>query len=140
MFCGHCGKQIDNEAVICPNCGTPTTNSAAANYAASQTAPANTTAVQPVQSSAPASSSSKIVDTFAILGLVLSIVGVLMMTITGLVAILGAVFSIVAFALNKDHAKKALVTAAFVIAMVVIGIMFISDIINYIQYLTIINS
>lgn len=21
MFCKHCGKEIDDEAVICPNCG-----------------------------------------------------------------------------------------------------------------------
>lgn len=26
MFCSKCGKEIDDEAVICPNCGVPTAN------------------------------------------------------------------------------------------------------------------
>ncbi len=26
MFCQKCGKEIDNEAVICPSCGVPTSN------------------------------------------------------------------------------------------------------------------
>lgn len=26
MFCSKCGKEIDNEAVICPHCGVPTQN------------------------------------------------------------------------------------------------------------------
>lgn len=26
MFCSKCGKEIDNSAVVCPNCGCPTGN------------------------------------------------------------------------------------------------------------------
>ena len=26
MYCTHCGKQINDEAVVCPNCGVPTGN------------------------------------------------------------------------------------------------------------------
>ena len=26
MFCSKCGKEISDEAVICPNCGVPTSN------------------------------------------------------------------------------------------------------------------
>lgn len=26
MYCSKCGKEIDNEAVICPHCGVPTAN------------------------------------------------------------------------------------------------------------------
>lgn len=26
MFCSKCGKEIDNEAVVCPHCGVPTAN------------------------------------------------------------------------------------------------------------------
>lgn len=26
MFCKNCGSQIDDRAVVCPNCGTPTEN------------------------------------------------------------------------------------------------------------------
>ena len=26
MFCSHCGKELADEAVMCPNCGTPTKN------------------------------------------------------------------------------------------------------------------
>lgn len=26
MYCRNCGKEIDNKAVICPNCGVPTTD------------------------------------------------------------------------------------------------------------------
>lgn len=26
MYCHKCGKQIDDEAVMCPGCGTPTMN------------------------------------------------------------------------------------------------------------------
>lgn len=27
MFCSHCGKELNNEAVVCPHCGVPTGNS-----------------------------------------------------------------------------------------------------------------
>lgn len=27
MFCKNCGKEVDDQAVICPGCGVPTTNS-----------------------------------------------------------------------------------------------------------------
>lgn len=26
MFCSHCGKELNNEAVVCPHCGVPTCN------------------------------------------------------------------------------------------------------------------
>ncbi len=26
MFCSHCGKELLDEAVVCPSCGTPTEN------------------------------------------------------------------------------------------------------------------
>lgn len=26
MFCTHCGKELNDQAVICPNCGVPTGN------------------------------------------------------------------------------------------------------------------
>ena len=26
MFCSNCGKEISNQAVVCPNCGAPTQN------------------------------------------------------------------------------------------------------------------
>ncbi len=26
MFCKHCGKELFDEAMLCPNCGTPTNN------------------------------------------------------------------------------------------------------------------
>ena len=26
MFCTHCGKEVNDNAVICPNCGVPTEN------------------------------------------------------------------------------------------------------------------
>ena len=34
MFCNKCGKEIDNEAVICPNCGCATNNFGASKSSA----------------------------------------------------------------------------------------------------------
>lgn len=39
MFCKHCGKEINDQAVVCPNCGCATDNgNAGANKAVSEDA------------------------------------------------------------------------------------------------------
>lgn len=89
MFCSKCGKEIDNSAVVCPNCGCPTGNSqpqqsAQAYYqqqANSQTA-YNAQPMTPEQASATAESGglarAAIICAilFPIVGIICGIVGI----------------------------------------------------------------
>ncbi len=59
MFCNHCGKEIDDKAIICVNCGVPTLNFANKNQSLNE---------QPVEKKA---------NPIAIVGFVLSLVGFL---------------------------------------------------------------
>ncbi|MFV0402111.1 MAG: NINE protein [Oscillospiraceae bacterium] len=43
MYCNKCGKEIDDQAVVCPGCGVAT-----ANYQAQQAAPAAVAAPAPI--------------------------------------------------------------------------------------------
>lgn len=45
MFCTHCGKEIDDNAVICPNCGVTTEKFKQTRPAAQQTQETNGIAV-----------------------------------------------------------------------------------------------
>ena len=77
MYCRNCGKQINDEAVLCVNCGT-LINGAVFNSLTVQPAPTvNTTAEKK--------------NWFAVAGFILSFFGVL----SWLFSILGLVFSIV---------------------------------------------
>ncbi|NLL16134.1 MAG: zinc-ribbon domain-containing protein [Clostridiales bacterium] len=57
MYCYKCGKQIDDEAIICPACGVPTQNFAKQSTPAA-TAPPPVTIMNSPSSSSSASSSS----------------------------------------------------------------------------------
>ena len=59
MFCKNCGKEIDDNAAVCPNCGVPTPNMAAQQPAAPAPAPVE---------------EKKKTNVFAIVGFVLSLV------------------------------------------------------------------
>lgn len=61
MFCSKCGTEINNEAVICPNCGCPTSNFQKANEISQQTIENNFSSV--INSS----------RTFGIIGIILGI-------------------------------------------------------------------
>lgn len=40
MYCKHCGKELSDEAVMCPNCGTPTMHRAQPKKSAAESEPA----------------------------------------------------------------------------------------------------
>lgn len=61
MFCKNCGKEIDDKAVICPNCGVPTDNAAT-----------NTTGKNPAD--APNSGFAVLSFFFPLIGLILYLV------------------------------------------------------------------
>lgn len=61
MFCKNCGKEIDDKAVICPNCGVPTDNAAT-----------NTTGTNPAD--APNSGFAVLSFLFPLIGLILYLV------------------------------------------------------------------
>ena len=70
MFCKICGKEINDQAVICPHCGCQTKESAIEN------------------------SDAKKINALCIVGFVLSIVS-LLISLVGIVAIAGLVLSII---------------------------------------------
>lgn len=95
MFCKNCGKEIDDRAVICVNCGLPTDN---------------------FYNKAPAQESNVKYNAFAICGFTLSLVGIffnvmawwflpLLLLIMGtVISILGLIFSILGF--QQCNARK----------------------------------
>lgn len=59
MYCYHCGKEIAEEALMCPNCGAPTKN----------------TNVVKQEEIAPVASNGVNINALSVVGLVLSLIG-----------------------------------------------------------------
>lgn len=104
MFCTNCGKEIDDNAVICPSCGVPTDNMK--KTVAPAAAPAPTT-------------QSKGANGLAIAGLVLGLVGLFggnyIFLIPGLI---GLILSIVGMVKSKQYAARGLAIAALIVSIV----------------------
>ncbi len=100
MFCKNCGKEISDNAVVCPNCGVATDNMLQAN-------------------SAVTAGQGKSANGFAIAGLVLGIVGLLggnyAFLIPGLV---GVILSIVGMVKSKQYAAPGLALAALIVSII----------------------
>ncbi len=98
MFCSHCGKEINDNAVICPHCGVATDN-----------LKRQTTAATP----APASAES---NTLAIVGFVLSFI----------IAIAGLICSIMGYKKAQEPGMngngKGLALAGIIISAISMGL------------------
>ncbi len=95
MFCRKCGKEIDDEAVVCPHCGVPTVN----YYGRSGSAPntARTYTAQPAAAEKP--------NNLAIVAFVVSVASIWLGELLCLPAIAGLILSIVAMKKRKDCNK-----------------------------------
>ena len=79
MYCKNCGKQLDDSAVICPGCGCATDNFYKNGYA--EQAQQNT--------------ANKSANIFAIISLVLGIIGLWLGVLFCIIPALGIIFGIV---------------------------------------------
>ena len=100
MFCKNCGKEINDSAVVCPNCGVATDNMLQATTAVTNGQP-------------------KSANGFAIAGLVLGLVGLFggnyAFLIPGLV---GLILSIVGMVKSKQYAAPGLALAALIVSII----------------------
>ena len=103
MFCKHCGKEIDDKAVVCVHCGVPTDNMPSSGIMQ------NTFQYQP----------EKPVNGLAIAGLVVSIVGLFGGNYLFLIpSIVGLILSIVGMAKAKNHSLYGLAIAALIVSII----------------------
>lgn len=115
-YCVHCGKEVSDGAIVCPNCGC------SVSYDQGRTA-ANTyqTTPQPVQDS---------YSTMSIIGLVFAILG----------SIIGLIISIIAFNESKNtgsQKSRNMSKAGIIIASVELGLGVLGGIIGIIFYIVI---
>ena len=99
MFCKHCGHEVNDNAIICPNCGVATDNM---------------TPAVPITATP-----QKGVNGFAIAGLVLGIVGLLGGNYAFLIpGIVGLILSIVGMVKSKQYAAPGLALAALIVSII----------------------
>lgn len=99
MFCKNCGKEINDNAVICPNCGVATDK------------------MQQTASAAPVE--QKKANGFAITGLVLGLVGLFGGNYLFLVpGIIGLIFGIIGMVKAKQYSAPGLAIAALVVSVI----------------------
>lgn len=99
MFCKNCGHELNDNAIICPNCGVPTDKM-------QQTASA-----APVEQKKP--------NGFAITALVLGLVGLVGGNYAFLIpGIIGLVFGIIGMVKSKQYSARGLAIAALVVSIV----------------------
>lgn len=109
MLCKTCGKEVDDNAVVCPHCGCALNETPAETPAE---APAQATAIKPAKKSA-----------FAILGFICSLIslvynGYFIFTILGLVlSIIGVIDCKKNNKLKKGRAVSGIVLAAIMIVI-----------------------
>lgn len=98
MYCTHCGKEIDDKAVICINCGVPM-------HSLRTIVPANT-------------AEPKRANSLGIAGFVISILSVWLGVLFCIPSILGLVFSIVGMAnMKKYNSANGLAIAGLVLSI-----------------------
>ena len=107
MFCSKCGKEISDDAVICPNCGVPTNN-----YNGVSTKPKSNT------------DDAGNVNTMSIIALVMSFI----IPLVG--CILGMIYVRKAIAVDDEPSKK-----KCMVAMCIGGLLFALSIIIPIFYM-----
>ena len=91
MFCSKCGKEISDDAVICPNCGVPTSN-----YKGASTKPKSN------------SDDASNVNTMSIIALVMSF----FVPLVGL--IMGVIYVRKAVAIDDESSKKKCMAAIWI--------------------------
>lgn len=113
MFCRKCGSQIDDEAVVCPNCGVPTVN----YYNRGGIAPNTPSPVQPnMQTTVPQYEKT---NGMAIAAFVVSLLSLWLGILFCLPSAVGLVLSIVAMASRKNCTKcNGLAIAALVLSII----------------------
>ena len=102
MFCTNCGKEIDDNAVICVHCGVPTHNMIGARNV-----------INAQQQQQPAKS----INAFGLAGFIVSLVSLWLGVYLCITAIVGLSLSIVGMVKAKNHRLN-----GFAIAGLVIGI------------------
>ncbi len=125
MFCTHCGKQINDEAVVCPGCGVPTNNTgfdkATTSYQPNQGYQ------QPVNNSIPNRYAQnyqpvpqpKVTNICGIIGFVFAILSLWLGAYFCLTCIVGLVLSIIGMVnLKKCNSCNGLAIAGLVISIV----------------------
>ena len=93
MYCKTCGKEINDEAVVCPHCGVATTN-------------------------APAAQQKKPINGLGIAGFVVSILSLWLGMYFCIASIIGLVLSSVAVALRNKYSLNGLAIAGLVISCI----------------------
>ena len=101
MFCRKCGKEIDDEAVVCPHCGVPTINYYGRGWGEACTA--RPQAAQPVCATPPAAAEKP--NNLGIAAFVVSVASIWLGELLCLPAIAGLILSIVAMKKRKDCNK-----------------------------------
>ncbi|MDE7082810.1 MAG: DUF4190 domain-containing protein [Clostridia bacterium] len=98
MFCKHCGKEVNENAIICPECGVPTDN-----YAAVAT---------------PSKTTDNKFNGFALAGMICAIVGIIGGNwIWCIPSIVGLIFSIIGFVKVKEFKSG----YGFALAGIIVG-------------------
>lgn len=110
MFCKYCGKELDEHAAFCPNCGAKndTVGETAARATVNETAAAN--------HSAPSDDKGK-ANKLGIAGFVVSLVSLGLGYYYAIASIVGLVLSAVAFGTRKKYDKY----NGFALAGMIIG-------------------
>lgn len=122
MFCKYCGKELDEHAAFCPNCGAKndTVGETAARATVNETAAAN--------HSAPSDNNGK-ANKLGIAGFVVSLISLGLGYYYAIASIVGLVLSAVAFGTRKKYDKY----NGFALAGMIIGI--VSTVIWVIVYI-----
>ena len=118
MFCKNCGHQIDDRAIVCPNCGIPTDNFYAANGSQQNGAPNTPYAQQPYAHNyyTPAPSTT---NGLAIAGFVLSILSLWLGALFAVISIIALVLSILGFKKSPIYKSgKGLSVAGIIISAI----------------------
>lgn len=126
MFCKYCGKELDEHAAFCPNCGAKndTVGETAARATVDETAAAN--------HSAPSDDKGK-ENKLGIAGFVVSLISLGLGYYYAIASIVGLVLSAVAFGTRKKYDKY----NGFALAGMIIGIVSTVRYLGYCIYLCI---
>lgn len=114
MFCRKCGKEVDDEAVVCPHCGVPTINYY--GWGRGEACTARPQAAQPVCATPPAAEIKP--NNIGIAAFILSLLSIWLGELLCLPAIAGLVLSIIAMKKRKNCNKyNGFAVAGFVISI-----------------------
>ena len=128
MYCRKCGKEIDDEAVVCPHCGVLTVRNGSPRFYGQPVQPVqpvqynNAPAQQPVQTIVPYDDGLKSVNGLGIAGFVVGLVSLALGFFFCIPAVVGLIISIFAVINRKKYrACNGLATAGVVISAVALA-------------------